>query len=796
MIRAPIHLSIFILIALFLAACGSRPTPLPSAIVLTDAPTRTAFPTTTATPSPGLFTAIHSQVTYVPTRTPTPTKTHTLTPTTTPTFVPTLPPATVATGSEGYRLRDWRFQDAQLAISEAEGKIANYTFDSPGSYTISDFTGYLTVLEREVLQRFPNDTLKAGVHWKLSNNEASYDSPLRSVKHFLQAVETELNSGLSTLDTLSQTLRYYGFTVLGIYPATNIFGDGQSAIVFNITAGRYEEGSIILIITGSQPGHYRTYSLYPDWQILYWYDLATILVTDLNGNGQPDIQRIYTWYGIGFGAGYCGSQFSLYEWQGHFPEGEFVDVAQNIRPVSIDNDGECNNELWEIGLPQENGTQPVISVVNRYAGYETTSSCTNYELRTKYIWNGLTYQRDSETANTPNPTDPAWCGILWADWAGGLNNQAVSLLSDALSNWPIEVDEIWGPSAQDYFRFKLGTWYALRGEKDLAQSTLQSVRDHPNNPQFTVASEMARVYLMDYQSHHDSLTGCRAALQAFYNTRAQFPPDAPYGGGPKNMLDAWGFLAPYWHWGNEAGSNICDLKDALRQSIRNFRPKSTTELLDWFNQRQIAVGTVVQADLNDDGVQDWVGLVRESSLECCWMIWALIRDDVGLNALLVKDLYQPTNGFFAKLDQSKLDLAYPPLNIFTLNDYQAAFQIFKLPNSPEIVLNLIFSHGVITVPAPAPDELQIAEQTLLETSDLPKALELLQSQLAKSLTEPDDDRNHLPRIRPRLLYLLGLAHELSGHEREAVQAYWQLWHDYPDSPYTLMARRKLEVIEP
>ncbi len=35
--------------------------------------------------------------------------------------------------------------------------------------------------------------------------------------------------------------------------------------------------------------------------------------------------------------------------------------------------------------------------------------------------------------------------------------------------------------------------------------------------------------------------------------------------------------------------------------------------------------------------------------------------------------------------------------------------------------------------------------------------------------------------------------QLSGHEREAVQAYWQLWRDYPDSPYTLMARRKLST---
>ena len=29
-----------------------------------------------------------------------------------------------------------------------------------------------------------------------------------------------------------------------------------------------------------------------------------------------------------------------------------------------------------------------------------------------------------------------------------------------------------------------------------------------------------------------------------------------------------------------------------------------------------------------------------------------------------------------------------------------------------------------------------------------------------------------------------------------VKTYWQLWRDYPDSPYTLMARRKLEAVGP
>ena len=59
------------------------------------------------------------------------------------------------------------------------------------------------------------------------------------------------------------------------------------------------------------------------------------------------------------------------------------------------------------------------------------------------------------------------------------------------------------------------------------------------------------------------------------------------------------------------------------------------------------------------------------------------------------------------------------------------------------------------------------------------------------LNELDPD-NTLSHLFPEMLYLLGLAHEMQGHEVQAVAAYWQLWHDYPTDPYTLMAAAKLE----
>jgi hypothetical protein len=46
----------------------------------------------------------------------------------------------------------------------------------------------------------------------------------------------------------------------------------------------------------------------------------------------------------------------------------------------------------------------------------------------------------------------------------------------------------------------------------------------------------------------------------------------------------------------------------------------------------------------------------------------------------------------------------------------------------------------------------------------------------------------------RYYYMLGLASELAGYERNAVDAYLTLWREYSKSPFTTMARLKLEGI--
>jgi hypothetical protein len=48
----------------------------------------------------------------------------------------------------------------------------------------------------------------------------------------------------------------------------------------------------------------------------------------------------------------------------------------------------------------------------------------------------------------------------------------------------------------------------------------------------------------------------------------------------------------------------------------------------------------------------------------------------------------------------------------------------------------------------------------------------------------------------QIQYLLGLTNELMGDEQAALNAYLQLWKEYPASFYTTMARSKLVLTSP
>jgi hypothetical protein len=105
-------------------------------------------------------------------------------------------------------------------------------------------------------------------------------------------------------------------------------------------------------------------------------------------------------------------------------------------------------------------------------------------------------------------------------------------------------------------------------------------------------------------------------------------------------------------------------------------------------------------------------------------------------------------------------------------------------------------------PSPQQQGIEAAEKALFEANDPVKAIQVVQPLLKGKIMDPVTswaEGNYVSgpsRTRPYLMYLLGLAYERTGDEVNAVRAYWQLWHDFPDNPYSFAARRKLQPVIP
>ena len=88
----------------------------------------------------------------------------------------------------------------------------------------------------------------------------------------------------------------------------------------------------------------------------------------------------------------------------------------------------------------------------------------------------------------------------------------------------------------------------------------------------------------------------------------------------------------------------------------------------------------------------------------------------------------------------------------------------------------------------------LIEYTLFAEHDPSAAFEI--SQIVMPLLKDWMDVNAVNWYLPRDFYLCGLSYELSGNVKDATEIYWQLWHDFPESPYAFLAKYKLEPINP
>ncbi len=311
----------------------------------------------------------------------------------------------------------------------------------------------------------------------------------------------------------------------------------------------------------------------------------------------------------------------------------------------------------------------------------------------------------------------------------------VQLMEDILPYWPPETDvydDPYAPDALDEWRFRLGLYHALLGHVSTAKSYFQGIIDNPSIPNSTWI-EPSQSFIDTYQTQRDIYKAC---LPSAY----------------------------------------CDPQLALESLVNTFTVVDYQDAVEVFKESGVTVRSHGYFDFDLDGTTEQWLIIRHypsSKLE----FWIMSRVPDGVTILFLDNVLsnQPRIKYIDPDQTPPIVLVEPDIT-FIYDTQQSTQEPF-----------IVFVETKVTYSADITEtEINILENALLSGIDPA----LIRDQLIELSEETFFTCNYINC--PHYFYLLGLANELSGYPNDAVDAYLEVWRNYPDSPYTTMARFKLE----
>jgi hypothetical protein len=358
-------------------------------------------------------------------------------------------------------------------------------------------------------------------------------------------------------------------------------------------------------------------------------------------------------------------------------------------------------------------------------------------VRRTYHWDGNFFTfTDASYAVKPDPTTFPLCRYL-VDQAANLwgPEAAIQIMEPLLDDWPPAQDESGQPflaDTADEWRFRLGIYHALLGESDQAIQYMTEIVTDPSDPASRYLAPAA-AFLEAYQEPED-------------NYRACLP-------------------APF-----------CDPQRAMEYLLNQAEIPEGMDPIKFLTDQ----GAVMRAqgffDFDNDGQGERWFTLRHRPLEKL-DFWILAPQKEGIKGLFAGYLESDAPQL-SYLDEE----TFPPIVLINGAD---PFQLLRDPDTAEPYLFY-------------PDLPDFYPNRFQEPVD-----ELGRRLLAGE--DPEIIRDALLALVRDLglmckaswtcdsyYYYLGLAYELAGDKTDAVATYKLLWDNYSKSPFTTLARLKLE----
>lgn len=354
-----------------------------------------------------------------------------------------------------------------------------------------------------------------------------------------------------------------------------------------------------------------------------------------------------------------------------------------------------------------------------------------------YYWIDILFDpTDMQYQVIPYPDTLSYCSYIVDHSANFWGPEAaIQIMEPILPDWPPEVDENGDPhppDAQDEWRYRLGVYHALLGHFGAAVNYFEGIISEPStqDSRWIAPSEL---FLSKYTKAEDVYKACLT-------------------------------------------TEYCDPRLALTFLVENLTlddyPNALTQLaLD-------GVITTASGEFDFEGIdqeETWF-TIRHHELEKL-EYWILSPFPEGIEPIFVSvvDSSRPSTSYYE-------DDSNPPI---VLLDNTIAFSIVRVPGSSQPYL------VIPDLPDTYPNRFE---------EGLQKAMDALFSGANPAIVKAD---LLLLQENPGLLckpywscdlyyYILGLASELSGDGILSVDSYLYLWWNYSKSPFTTMARLKLE----
>jgi hypothetical protein len=699
---------------------------------LTFTPTITLTPTATHTPRP-TFTPT---VTFTPSSTPTPT----LTPS--PTSLATLTPARPLAFSGSYLLIDWSVERADYLVS----LMGNYPNTLSAVARGNDDSGYYQAFQysvfalREALLRYPDAPQAQNWRWQLAYDLAQLNDA-QTGQYYADLIVEALNRGEAPLNQL-----YVWFQQqeprMGLYMIQSPPPEGYSASflveVRAVPAGEEDvpsSGSAFLWLRQSTAGEFQAEVLVSSFDFVHKIQ-ASWIVADLDGLASD------------------GDEVAIYY---STPRDKFTLDGPYVFDLSKAPAHELPfltpQGLFNVGMEYQNRWAVVKDAAGQgnLAFQSTVFPPCPLKITRQYRWNGLYFELTHEQYELlqvqyqSGETIPGlgYCRLLVdiaaANWGP---SAVVSLMESLLPVWPPQKDERgqpFAPDARDEWLYRLGVEHALLGDKEAAQHYFDQVIQTPILPNSRWI-EPARSFLAAFQNPEDIYRVCSA-------------------------------------------SSACDASFALTYLVDHAPPGM--DLLTYLRQSGVNITSSAYFDFDQDGQDErWI-TVRHRPGERL-EFWILAAYSGGFKAVHVGnvDSNPPTLELLSEVFVREDSLDLMPVAFL---EGRVAFSLRRVPGtrSPFVVFVPLRSE----YPNRFLEGLLAAENSIFAGNDPAQVRDQL-LQLAES---PGLICVNTWSCDP-YYYLLGLSYELLGDKPKAVEAYHRLWSDYSTSPYTIMARLKLESL--